>query len=181
MGNSSYLRFIRDGTEAKRLLKRLKKVCHWYSYYSQIIRNKQEDSPFLNCLASSKYSKGTLKALRGVNCWRNSELLHMHYQTSSRPDSYFAGAGNLCSLPAPLADSKDNAVQSIKKESFKRKLFHQMEGWIRIQLEIKRQVEEDILVEREVQRANKRQYLFVAKTARRSRILRNLRSFLLSS
>ena len=53
-----------------------------------------------------------------------------------------------------------------------------------IQLEIKRQVEEDILVEREVQRANKRQ-AFVRRLQKLQNLQQNLEkskiSFLLSS
>ena len=65
-------------------------------------------------------------------------------------------------------------------------MFHQkMEGLdSQIQLEIKRQVEEDILVEREVQRANKRQ-AFVRRLQKLQNLQQNLEkskiSFLLSS
>lgn len=161
-------------------------------HYSKIIRGVKEETPLPKLLspqpvAIEQESAKTLWALTAggtagiATGWALSNSLLV-------PILIFAGAGGISTLLlAPLAESKSKAIESVKKGIVQaKKMFSQKMDDIssQIQFEIKRQVEEDILLEREVQRSNTRQ-AFMRQLQKLQNLQQNLEkskiSFLLSS
>lgn len=180
-------------TEAKKVAELAEKgLLVGIQHYSQTIQGKQEDSPLpkLFTLPPAETEKGNIRALWALTAGGTAGIATGWALSNSLlvPILIFAGAGGISTLLlAPLAESKNNAVQSVKKGIVQaKKMFNQKMNSLgsQLQLEIKRQVEEDILVEREVQRSNKRQ-AFVRQLQKLQDLQQNLEkskiSFLLSS
>lgn len=162
-------------------------------HYSQIIRGTKEEAAALPTLfleETSTPEKETSKTFWALTAGGTAGIATGWALSNSLlvPILIFAGAGGISALLlAPLAEAKDKAVKSIQKGILQAKrMFGQKMDSLgpQIQLEIKRQVEEDILMEREVLRSNTRQD-FVRQLQKLQVLQQNLEkakiSFLLSS
>ena len=162
-------------------------------HYSQIIRGTKEEAaelPNLFLEETSTPEKETSKTFWALTAGGTAGIATGWALSNSLlvPILIFAGAGGISALLlAPLAEAKDKAVKSIQKGILQAKrMFGQKMDSLgpQIQLEIKRQVEEDIMMEREVLRSNTRQD-FVRQLQKLQALQQNLEkakiSFLLSS